>query len=287
MPSSVTTQSPIVSPDHVRLFEAITRRLDELADRATPMVLGLCGAQGSGKSTWAAAAADHFTSRGTRTAILSIDDLYLPRTGRRELADRIHPLLATRGVPGTHDVALGLSILADLDRGDEARFPRFDKATDDRRPDAFSEMVPGNVDLVIFEGWCVGARPEAADALHEPVNALEREEDPDGRWRRHVNEALGDAYQALFARLDMLILLAAPDFDIVAQWRTEQEHDLRHRQGEDGVSTAVMSDAEVSRFVAHYERLTRHILREMPARADVVAHLREDRSIIRLDPAGL
>src|SRR6185437_8649015 len=76
-----------------------------------PLVLGLCGAQGSGKSILARSLADRFASRGRRVAVLSLDDLYLTKAERSRLAQEVHPLLGTRGVPGTHDVALGLQIL--------------------------------------------------------------------------------------------------------------------------------------------------------------------------------
>lgn len=235
-------------------------------------VIGLCGAQGSGKSTLAAGLAALFERESVPTAILSIDDLYLTRAERERLARDVHPLLRTRGVPGTHDIALGLSILDDLAAGRPASLPRFDKARDDRAPASDWAGASADTRLLILEGWCVGARPQPEAALAKPVNALERDEDPDGLWRRFANAALAGPYQHLFGRIDRLILLAAPGFDIVLRWRIEQEHRLRRAQG------GGMSDAEVARFIRHYERLTRHILAEMPGRADLVIPLAEDRS---------
>ena len=245
-----------------------------------PLVLGLCGAQGSGKTTLARAVAMEADRRGLATASLSIDDLYRTRAERERLSREFHPLLITRGVPGTHDVALGLEALAALDRGEPAPLPRFDKARDDRLPAAEWGRAPADAALVILEGWCVGARPESAAALRDPVNALEASEDADGRWRRHVNRALAGAYQDLFARIDVLVLLAAPGFEVVADWRAQQEADLRARVGAD--APGLMDDAGITRFVAHYERLTRHILREMPARADLVVRLGRDRSVLAI-----
>jgi D-glycerate 3-kinase len=130
---------------------------------------------------------------------------------------------------------------------------------------------------VIFEGWCVGARPQDAAALAEPVNALERERDPSGVWRRYANDALAGAYQRLFARIDLLALLRAPSWPRVLAWRLEQEKALR-RSGAHGAG--VMSDDEVRAFVRHYERLTRHILETMPDYADLVLQLDDDRTCI-------
>ena len=247
-------------------------------------VLGLCGAQGSGKTTLASALARHFEAEGTRTAILSIDDLYRTHAERERLGKTVHPLLRTRGVPGTHDVDLGLAVLAALDKGVATWLPRFDKARDDRCPRSDWGQAKAGTRLLIFEGWCVGARPEPEAALAEPVNALERDEDRDGRWRRFVHAALAGDYQRLFARIDGLVLLAAPDFAIVRDWRIEQERDLR-AQAPPG-SPGLMDDAAVARFVQHYERLTRHMLNEMPARADLVVDIAEDRSPIAIRGRG-
>jgi len=259
---------PIVSPERIladRLAEALAR-----TDKR-PLIVGICGAQGSGKSTLAKALAHRFP----RTATLSLDDLYLTRAERAALARTRHPLFATRGAPGTHDIALGRATLDALRAGEPVRLPRFDKASDDRSsPEVWPEVSPP-YDLVVFEGWCVGAVPQAAEALAAPINELERTEDSDGCWREAVNAALAGPYQDLFARLDMLVLLAAPDWETVGQWRQDQEACLRRTAGE---GAGVMDEAAVARFIQHYERLTRHILQEMPGRADLVLRLSADRT---------
>lgn len=253
------------------LVHTISKHLAE-RQSAKPLIVGLCGAQGSGKSTVSAALARRFD----RAVTFSIDDLYLERSARLDLARRIHPLLATRGVPGTHDPMLGVEVLSALKRGKSVALPRFDKARDDRVPCEDWPIVNG-CELVIFEGWCVGARPQQAGDLVDPVNRFEAEEDPDGRWRRFVNEALGGAYQQLFDSIDMLVLMAAPNWETILGWRIQQEHELR-ASSPDG--TGVMDDEEVARFVSYFERLTRHILAEMPARADLVLRLNESRDCL-------
>lgn len=141
-------------------------------------VVGLCGAQGCGKSTLAADLVVRLNRAGIDTAILSLDDLYLTRVERGILAVDVHPLLGTRGVPGTHDVALGMRVIAALGRGEAPSLPRFDKAMDDRAPVATWPRAGAGTKVLIFEGWCVGARPQAEAMLREPVNALERDSDP-------------------------------------------------------------------------------------------------------------
>jgi D-glycerate 3-kinase len=267
-----------VSPDAAGL---IARLALDAAGANWPVVIGLCGAQGSGKSTAATQAAAALTARGLPTGIVSIDDLYITHADRQRLARDVHPLLRTRGVPGTHDVALGVEVIDGIRGGRSVRLPRFDKAGDDRRPVRDWPLSPPGCRIILFEGWCVGARPQADAALVAPVNALEATEDPDGRWRRHVNTRLAGEYQTLFRRCDRLMLLAAPDFDVVEGWRTQQERDLGGRGG--------MAEAEVGRFVQHYERLTRHILRDMPHYADLTAHLDTARRItdISIDQSDL
>ena len=242
-----------------------------------PVVVGLCGSQGSGKTTFAAVLDVLLQGEGLGVAVLSVDDLYLTAGERRELARTHHPLLATRGPPGTHDVALGLSVLEALTQPGEATLavalPRFDKAADTRADLAAWTTVAAPVDVVLFEGWFVGARSQPDAALTQPVNALERVEDADGVWRRTVNDALAGEYQALFARIDLLVLLQAPGFEQVYAWRALQEARLAERLASEGRRGTVMDAAALQRFIQHYERLTRWILEEMPARADVVVKL--------------
>lgn len=240
---------------------------DARAGLPRTVAVGLCGAQGSGKSTIAEVTARLLREQGLSAVVLSLDDLYLPLEDRLRLARDVHPLLATRGPPGTHDPDLGVQTLAALARPGSVALPRFDKARDTRRPPGAWDHVAGPVDVVLFEGWCVGARPQPPEALAAPINDLEREEDPDGRWRAYVNAALAGPYAALFGRLDRFVLLEAPSFEVVADWRAEQEAKLRARTG------GGMSPEAISRFVAHYERLTRWILAEAPGRADRVFRL--------------
>ncbi|WKL58660.1 kinase [Asticcacaulis sp. ZE23SCel15] len=247
---------------------------------AKPLIVGICGAQGCGKSTLAAEVRQRLEAEGVRVAVLSLDDLYLSRQRRSDIAVRYHPLFATRGVPMTHDAPLGERLLENLKAGRATLLPRFDKAADQPHPSQAWTPVTGPVDVVLFEGWCVGAISQAYDDLIDPVNGFEAEHDPDGIWRRYVNQALMGSYARLFGYIDRLVLLAAPDFEVVTRWRTEQEHDLKQRLAKEGrTGEHVMTDDEVAAFVLAYERLTRHILSEMPARADLVLKLDTDRGV--------
>jgi D-glycerate 3-kinase len=176
-------------------------------------------------------------------------------------------------------VELAQAIIDSLAEAEPTLLPSFDKATDERRPRAQWRAVHGPMRVVILEGWCVGALPQPEGQLAQPVNALERDEDPDGRWRGYVNAALRGRYRALFDRLSPLVLLAAPSFEVVRRWRGEQEQRLREKLArEGGDASRLMDDAAIARFIAHYERVTRHILAEMPQRADHLIGLDEQRT---------
>lgn len=291
----VAAAAPIIA-----VYEAIA---DQIVSRAranaVPLVLGICGSQGSGKSTMARVLERILSERdGLSVAGFSIDDIYLSSAERQRLAQMVHPLLRTRGVPGTHDVKLGMSVmdaLAGAAPDTNTRVPRFDKAVDDRAPTGTWPLFQGRPDVIIFEGWCVGARPEDEAALAEPVNELERVADPDGVWRRYVNSRLAGEYQELFARLDLLLMIRAPSFEKVFEWRQTQEHKLKARLGIGAADASrpagVMDDQQLEWFIRHYERLTRHILAELPGRADMVVSLRDERLIAEFgirdgDPHG-
>jgi D-glycerate 3-kinase len=267
------------------IFRPIAERLRQTRLRlGRPVVFGLCGAQGSGKSTMAAALRILLEAEGLTAAVLALDDLYLPRSARERLAREVHPLLITRGPPGTHDVGLGLALIDVLTQGHaEVSLPRFDKALDDRAPGDAWPRVASPVDVILFEGWCVGARPQAEAALAAPVNALERDEDPDGRWRRYVNGQLEGDYAALFARIDLLALLQAPGFEAVYDWRALQEQKLAERVRREGrKDVRIMGPDALRRFLLHYQRLTEWILEEMPARADILLPVDQDQRVADL-----
>lgn len=229
-----------------------------LADRATPFAIA--GLQGSGKSTLSAQLAAAAASRGLRAVVLSIDDFYLDRPERLELGRRVHPLLATRGPPGTHDATLACEVVDGLLAGEPVLLPRFDKIDDVRLPRAAWPVVD-RCDLVLFEGWFLKVPPQAACALAPPVNALERDEDPQGVWRGYCNEALARDYAGLWQRLPRLLFLQPPGFEVVPGWRWQQEQTLQaanpHR--------SAMTQPQVEHFVQLFERVSRQALATLPA----------------------
>ena len=266
-----------------RYFGLAVQRIHAMVRQTSRVqVIGINGAQGTGKSTVSACIAGLLSQLGIRALVLSIDDLYYPRNYREQLGETVHPLLSTRGVPGTHDMVLGKRIL-DVVTGAapvrEVEVPGFDKSVDDRA--ATGTLISADtVDVVLFEGWCVGARPQSDAALAIPCNDLEQAQDADGVWRKHVNDALSGVYADVFGRLDYLIMLKPPAFDVVYRWRGEQEEKLKQRLAAEGIADSlIMSSEALRRFISHYERLTRWMLDEMPSRADEVFLIGDDHRV--------
>lgn len=226
-------------------------------------VYAIAGLQGTGKSTLSAQLVALAQERGVRAVALSIDDFYLGHAERQALGRRVHPLCATRGPPGTHDVALACGVLDALRAGREAALPRFDKIADDRLPRK-RWPVARDADLTILEGWFLKTPPQAPAELAAPVNALERDEDPDGTWRGWCNHSLAEEYPPLWDRLDRMLFLEGPGFDIVPAWRWQQEQSLQAQHPE----RRAMSHAQVMRFVQFFERVSRQALRTLPEIAE-------------------
>lgn len=246
--------------------------------------VGINGAQGTGKSTLAAYLQLALAAENNwRVVVLSIDDYYLPQQQRQRLGEDIHPLLATRGVPGTHDIEMLARHLEQLQHFDQAStlaMPRFDKALDERaRKDTWPE-ISGPVDLIILEGWCVGSTPQPEAALLVPVNALERAYDASGTWRCYVNDQLGHRYADLFSQLDALIFLQAPNFDAIYRWRLEQEVKLAESTPDN--SPGIMSSEQIAFFVQHFERISKADLQILPDTADAVVELDENHDCRRI-----
>lgn len=249
------------------IFDEIQRQRALHAGR--PVLIGVAGAQGSGKTT--ACQLLEMANR-PRFVNFSIDDVYLDVDQRAELAARTHPLFVTRGPPGTHDIALARETIAALMQAgpdSEARIPRYDKIADRMKPRAEWPVFKGRPEAVLVDAWCLGGLPVPPSP---PLNAVEQE-DTNGRWREIQNEYLRTSYAEWFAAFDAIVFLQAPSWEIVRRWRGQQEVTLRGRP---------LTDAEetwIDRFIQHYERITRSMIAG-GAKADLVVRLDEERRVI-------
>jgi len=183
-------------------------------------------------------------------------------------------MLITRGVPGTHDIALLLEKLNSLyaqQPGQSVCLPRFNKALDDRYSESNWKRINGRVDAIILEGWCVAAPVQDPAQLKDPINIFEAQEDSDRNWREFVNSQLAGRYQSVFNQIQFLIMLKAPSYEQVFEWRKLQEEKLRKISSLD--ASALMNEEQLERFIQHYERLTRHSLKFLPEKSDVLLEL--------------
>jgi D-glycerate 3-kinase len=240
-----------------------------------PAVIGVSGAQGCGKSFICRRFAAH---SGLSVAHFSLDDVYLTRAEREALARTTHPLFITRGPPGTHDLDLARSTIAQLSAAgadDATPLPRFDKRTDDRTPESEWPVYEGRPDLILVDGWCLGAVPPVGTPI-EPINELEAQEDPHRIWRNHTIAPLATRYPTLFRQFDSIVYLQAPSFDAVRAWRAEQEQETLGR------ALTLAEHSALNRFIEHYERLTRAML-EGQHRAQWIAYLDEQRRVTRIE----
>jgi D-glycerate 3-kinase len=233
-----------------------------------PAVYGIVGLQGSGKSTLAAQMATLGKSHDLNVVVLAIDDFYYGKRERNALARNIHPLLAMRGPPGTHDVSLACKVLDKLRHGKPVRIPRFDKISDTRLPPSRWPLMNTRVDLIILEGWFLFAVPESKSSLIKPINSFESQQDKEGAWRHYCNQALKD-YAEIWQRIDRSLFLQGPGFEQVKQWRWQQEQSLQaanpHRRA--------MTKKEVADFILLFERTSRSVFPQLPNKVDRVIRL--------------
>lgn len=253
------------------------------------LVIGINGCQGSGKSTLA----DYLCTtlvlmHNIESICVSLDDFYLTKKDRLTLASSVHPLLATRGVPGTHDTSLAIKQLSQLinQTSGQVHLPNFDKSRDDRDEEQ-PQIVELPIKVIILEGWCLGAEPQTDQQLTTPINQLEAEHDTSGQWRAFVNQALSNNYALLFNLVDCWLMLKAPSFDCVYQWRLEQEQKMAAKLGVDLLNKYqsqhpdIMDTEQLQHFIDHYQRITEHGLKTLPNKMHHLYELDDQRNIIR------
>lgn len=249
-----------------------------------PLLIGINGCQGSGKSTLSFLLKTLLKAQHQKSVtVLSIDDFYLTKKERQTLARDSHPLFITRGVPGTHDIAMLTEVIIQLQSDtQETWIPRFNKANDDRHNKQQWDKVSAPVDIILLEGWCVASPAQPEHLLRTPINTLEQDEDIDGQWRSISNTLLKNEYKTLFDALDTVIMLKAPSFNCVYQWRQLQEDKLRKAHQEKSTSSQhIMDTAQLKRFIEHYQRITEHTLNTLSHTADIVFTLNSDHQIVQ------
>ena len=259
----------------------VSQWISKKSNKKKTLVIGLAGGQGSGKTTISSILSiilkKYFK---LNIFIVSIDDFYKTRKDRKMLSKKKHPLLMTRGVPGTHDVNLMLSFFKKikLKKFKSLEAPKFNKAIDDRYKKSLWYKIKTKPDVVIFEGWCVGARAQSSSQLKKPINSLEKVYDQGAKWRAHVNNQLKTKYKTLFNQLDGLLYLKAKNFNLLREWRLKQERKL-WIQTKNKKNLKIMSSGDVINFMQTYQRITQQMFKDALKSSSIIMNLNSNHQI--------
>jgi D-glycerate 3-kinase len=251
------------------------------ANKKKPYFIGLAGGQGTGKTTISSIIKiilqKYFKKKVFK---ISIDDFYKTRKERINLSKKIHPMLMTRGVPGTHDIKMMLDFFkkAKNKKFKKLKLPNFNKAIDDRFPKKNWNNINEQPDIIIFEGWCVGARPEINKTLKKSINSLEKTSDQNLIWRHHVNQQLKTKYKKLYSQLNCMIYLKAKNFSLLQKWRLKQEKKLWLKT-KNKSSHKIMSKGDVINFMQTYQRITQNMFKNTPKYASIILNLNDNHQI--------
>ena len=245
------------------------------------LFLGFSGGQGSGKTTAAGIIKiilQKFFKR--RIHVSSIDDFYKTLEVRNKMSYAIHPLFKTRGVPGTHDINLIENFLQTVKNKKlkKIMLPKFDKSIDDRIKNKYFK-IKRFPEIVILEGWCVGAKPQPNSLIKKPINILEKDEDKSLVWRKYVNNKLKKDYKKVFSMIDYFIFMKIPSFNVVFKWRFLQEIKLKKKSYS---RKKVMSYKEIKRFIMFYQRITLQMVKDLGKSASVVILLKKNHEIKKI-----
>ncbi len=249
------------------------------AGKKRPYFVGLAGGQGTGKTTISSLIRiiliKYFKLNVFR---ISIDDFYKTRKERISLSKRVHPMLLTRGVPGTHDINMMLNFFRKVKskKFKRLKLPTFNKSVDDRFNKKKWYDLKKRPDVIIFEGWCVGAKSEKNNTLKKTINSLEKAKDQKLIWRKYVNHQLKSKYKNLYSQLNCLVYLKAKNFSLLQKWRLKQERKLWIKSK---VKSKIMSGEEVLNFMKTYQRITQNMFRNMPKYASVIFNLNSNHQI--------
>ena len=246
------------------------------------LFLGFSGGQGSGKTTITKILKiilKKFFKR--RIYVSSIDDFYKTLEERNNISNNVHPLLKIRGVPGTHDINFVnkfFNIIKNK-KFKKTKLPKFDKSIDNRLKKKYWFNIKKKPEIVILEGWCVGAKPQPNSLIKKPINLLEKYEDKNFKWRKYANEKLKKEYKKLFSKIDHFIFMKIPNFKMVFKWRLLQEKKLRKKSHS---NKKIMSYNEIKRFIMFYERITLQMMKDLSKSASVVMLLKKNHEIKKL-----
>ena len=158
------------------------------------------------------------------------------------------------------------------------KLPTFNKAIDDRFNKKKWYHLNKRPDVIIFEGWCVGAKSEKNDTLKKTINSMEKAKDQKQVWRKYVNQQLKSKYKNLYSQLHCLIYLKAKNFALLQKWRLKQERKL-WLKSKTKSNLKIMSKGDVLNFMQTYQRITQNMFKYMPNYASIIINLNSNHQI--------
>ena len=174
----------------------------------------IAGSQGAGKSTLAKLfklVLENIYKK--KVMLLSIDDYYLSKNKRVKLSKKIHPLLSTRGVPGTHDILrLKNDILNFQTKNFPISTPIFNKLKDDT---SIKKKTIKYAEILLLESWCCGSPSINTKYLLQNINRVETLLDKNKKWRQYYNSQLKMEYKKVFSIFDQQIYIEPPSFNYI------------------------------------------------------------------------
>ena len=255
--------------------------ISKKANIKKPYFVGLAGGQGTGKTT-SSSLIEIILTKYFKLKVfrISIDDFYKTRKERISLSKRVHPMLLTRGVPGTHDINMMLKFFKKVKskKFKRLKLPTFNKAIDDRYNKKYWYDLKKKPDVIIFEGWCVGAKPEGNNTLNKTINLMEKNKDKKRIWRKYVNQQLKSKYKKLYSQLNCLIYLKAKNFSLLQKWRLKQERKLLVNSKKNS-KLKIMNKEDVLSFMQTYQRITQNMFKNMPQYASIIINLNSNHQI--------
>ena len=256
-----------------------------IKDKLIPIINYICsskskkflfgGSQGIGKSSFIniiSKTIEKFYDK--KILLLSLDNYYLTKKQRLLLSKKIHKLLVTRGVPGTHNIK---ELVKNVKQFNQEKYPittpQFDKLIDDKIK--LNKTIKTKCDILFLEGWCCGSSEIPKKFLYKNINNLEKINDPKNQWRNFYNKKLKIEYKKLFKLFDELIFLKTSSFDNVYKWRLKQEKTNQSKNKK----LKRMSANEIKVFVQHYEKITKWMIKDLNKKAQIVIQFEKNHKI--------
>jgi len=232
----------------------------------SPLLVGLSGPPGSGKSTLSSIIRGRFLAWGFSCECISLDDFYYSKTEREKRAKQVSQLLMTRGVPGTHDMYLLAQVIECIVSDKAVSWQKFYKSADDIDLENVNSFTPviNRKPIILLEGWCIGCIPSDPAELIEPINTLELVHDSSQIWRTYVNNQIKSAYLPVWERIDYFIYIQIPEWSYIEKWRSDQA--ISNKE----------TEIDLKIFLQFFERISRNMMAGNRWCTDAVIHMSPD-----------